>query len=311
MLTPALPRGGDQPAVHGWQADERAMVKGFCADEYSATSKTDLFAMFIDRGLAQWLQPGAYSALITMQSWMFLSAYESCGGARLIESDCHHAHLGARAFRRHWRRSGADGGLRVRAMRPSPGLPAAISGSDFRALRRTSTTGLLEAVSSQGEDLVRPYPARDFTKHPGQVDCLLAVSLRLFEQSCDCQHRGRSLTAARAWQLATMTRFVRCWHEVAAVRIGFGCTIAGCGRWSEQDGFPTTRAGTSDGGRAIMSSWLTGSAMAVIRAIVTYRPHGNSFDSNQEYILRRDHGCWSKVTLDVPAFAIFPAGFIF
>lgn len=39
-------------------------------------SKSDLFAMFIDRGF-KWCKPSAFNSMITMQTWMFLSSYES------------------------------------------------------------------------------------------------------------------------------------------------------------------------------------------------------------------------------------------
>lgn len=39
-------------------------------------SKSDLFAMFIERGFG-WLKDGAFNSMVTMQSWMFLSSYEN------------------------------------------------------------------------------------------------------------------------------------------------------------------------------------------------------------------------------------------
>ncbi|MBD1543938.1 BREX-1 system adenine-specific DNA-methyltransferase PglX [Arthrobacter sp. IA7] len=45
----------------------------FAKREYP-DSKSDLFAMFVERGL-EFAQTSAYSAMVTMQSWMFLSSY--------------------------------------------------------------------------------------------------------------------------------------------------------------------------------------------------------------------------------------------
>ncbi|MCG1034435.1 BREX-1 system adenine-specific DNA-methyltransferase PglX [Bacillus amyloliquefaciens] len=39
-------------------------------------SKSDLFAMFIERGF-NWLKEAAFNSMVTMQSWMFLSSYEN------------------------------------------------------------------------------------------------------------------------------------------------------------------------------------------------------------------------------------------
>lgn len=61
-------------------------------------SKSDLFAMFIERGF-DWCKPNGFNSMVTMQSWMFLSSYETMREKllrdRTIDSM---AHLGARAF---------------------------------------------------------------------------------------------------------------------------------------------------------------------------------------------------------------------
>ena len=74
-----------------------ARLKTFAQDNYP-NSKSDFFAMFIERNLDMAMQKGIV-AMITMQSWMFLSSFE-----KLRESilDNHTilsmAHLGPRAF---------------------------------------------------------------------------------------------------------------------------------------------------------------------------------------------------------------------
>ena len=71
---------------------------GAWAKENYPSSKSDLFAMFIERNLDLAMPAGAV-AMITMQSWMFLSSFESLRtrilGQNTIVSM---AHLGARAF---------------------------------------------------------------------------------------------------------------------------------------------------------------------------------------------------------------------
>ena len=61
-------------------------------------SKSDLFATFIERNLDLTMQGGAI-AMITMQSWMFLSSFEALRGRILNQHTIlSMAHLGARAF---------------------------------------------------------------------------------------------------------------------------------------------------------------------------------------------------------------------
>ncbi|MBY7659750.1 BREX-1 system adenine-specific DNA-methyltransferase PglX [Vibrio atlanticus] len=51
-----------------------SVVKEFAKKHYP-NSKSDLFAMFIERAF-KWLKPNGLNAQVTMQSWMFLSSYE-------------------------------------------------------------------------------------------------------------------------------------------------------------------------------------------------------------------------------------------
>ena len=68
------------------------------AKETYPNSKSDLFAMFIERNLDLAVRGGEV-AMITMQSWMFLSSFEALR-ARILNQHTivSMAHLGARAF---------------------------------------------------------------------------------------------------------------------------------------------------------------------------------------------------------------------
>lgn len=68
------------------------------AKENYPNSKSDLFAMFIDRNL-ELVNKGGTIAMITMQSWMFLSSFEALRSRILNQNTIlSMAHLGARAF---------------------------------------------------------------------------------------------------------------------------------------------------------------------------------------------------------------------
>lgn len=61
-------------------------------------SKSDLFAMFIERGF-NWCKDSGFNSMVTMQSWMFLSSYEAMREKLLQDRTIQTmAHLGARAF---------------------------------------------------------------------------------------------------------------------------------------------------------------------------------------------------------------------
>ena len=61
-------------------------------------SKSDLFAMFIERGF-EWCKPSGFNSMVTMQSWMFLSSFQAMREKLLTHRTINTmAHLGARAF---------------------------------------------------------------------------------------------------------------------------------------------------------------------------------------------------------------------
>ena len=77
----------------GMNADLKAWAK-----KIFPASKSDLFAMFIERGFG-WCKRAGFNSMVTMQSWMFLSSFEDMR-TKLLEdrSISTMAHLGARAF---------------------------------------------------------------------------------------------------------------------------------------------------------------------------------------------------------------------
>lgn len=74
-----------------------AALKDFAKKKFP-DSKSDLFAMFIERGFA-WCKDSGFNSMVTMQSWMFLSSYEAMREKLLKDRTIQTmAHLGARAF---------------------------------------------------------------------------------------------------------------------------------------------------------------------------------------------------------------------
>lgn len=74
-----------------------SVLDKFTKKEYP-NSKSDLFAVFVERGL-RWLEPQGFNAMVTMQSWMFLSSYEKMRASILnCNTILSMAHLGTRAF---------------------------------------------------------------------------------------------------------------------------------------------------------------------------------------------------------------------
>ncbi len=75
-----------------------ALLKAFASLNFSNT-KADLFAMFIEQGF-HLIKNYGYNAMVTMQSWMFLSSFEQMRHDLLSQKTIlTMAHLGPRAFR--------------------------------------------------------------------------------------------------------------------------------------------------------------------------------------------------------------------
>lgn len=74
-----------------------AALKEFAKKRFP-DSKSDMFAMFIERGF-DWCKITGFNSMVTMQSWMFLSSYEKMREKILQEHTIQTmAHLGSRAF---------------------------------------------------------------------------------------------------------------------------------------------------------------------------------------------------------------------
>lgn len=65
--------------------------------KYYPDSKTDLFAVFIEKCIS-YVEKMGYVAMITQHAWMFLSSYEKLRAKLLTKNTVNMAHLGPRAF---------------------------------------------------------------------------------------------------------------------------------------------------------------------------------------------------------------------
>jgi type II restriction/modification system DNA methylase subunit YeeA len=75
-----------------------SILKDFSRTQYPYT-KSDLFAMFIESGFEMAKEGIGFNAMVTMQSWMFLSSFEKCRELWMeTKTITTMAHLGARAF---------------------------------------------------------------------------------------------------------------------------------------------------------------------------------------------------------------------
>jgi type II restriction/modification system DNA methylase subunit YeeA len=176
-------------------------------------SKSDLFAMFMERGF-EWCKPSGFNSMVTMQSWMFLSSYEAMREKLLTQRTIQTmAHLGARAFAEI---SGEV--VQTTAFVFQEQRVLAFKPTFFR---------LIDGQEAEKEVALRTNQQRfdnttqdDFKKIPGSP---LAYWLR--KQTTDCFEMYPSVSNSFPVRSGIMTGndpvYLRLWFEVNLSKIGF------------------------------------------------------------------------------------------
>lgn len=283
----------------------KAMVKDlkdFAKEEYPDT-KADLFAMFIERGF-DYAEPRGYNAMVTMQSWMFLSSYEAFRQDlvenRTIQSM---AHLGARGFRE------------------LAGEVVQTTATVFCNLRLSKFKGVFHRVIEGDEDAksaaIRTQAARHDAIAQDEFKKIHGWPIAYFtsERVREIFQDGVALeTIAKPRQgLATgeNARFVRSWWEVGIDRIGLGMGSREEAQASGRRWFPYNKGGEFRkwyGNQEDVVDWEHDGAK--IRNCVDENGRQRSRPQNTETYFKRS-ASWSKVTSGSFVLRHFPQGSVY
>ena len=180
----------------------------------------DLCTSFIDRGFTLSAADG-YSAMVTMQSWMFLGSFEKLRGKILRNhSISSMAHLGTRAF-------GAIAGEVVSTTATVfANAKSEVKGAYFRLVDMGSEAekqaGLLEALADPDCGWFYRTAARDFAGIPGTPVVYWATKgvLDAFKNGVPISSIGQPRQGLATGENA---RFVRQWWEVSHAKEHFDC----------------------------------------------------------------------------------------
>lgn len=283
-------------------------LKNWAKDNYPE-SKSDLYAMFMERALELALPRGLMS-MINMQSWMFLSSYERLRQAIFTRSTLlTMAHLGERAF-------DTIGGAVVST---TAFIIAHAQQGDLAGEYIDLTSGrseaekkeaLLEAAVSAGSPVRYRVPQSGFSQIPGQAMGYW-VSQQVARTFADMPALGTIAKPRQGLATSDNGRFLRYWAEVSKARIGLGFTDRASARASAKRWFPCLKGGSyrkwygnndlmvnwEDDGREIMSfaGELYGSPTRTIKNIPFYF---------------REGATWSTISSDPLAMRYTPAGAI-
>ena len=176
-------------------------------------SKSDIYAMFIERG-RQAVKERGYLAFISMQSWMFLASFEKMRNWLLSNSNiAGMAHLGERAFDSIGGAVVSTTAFIVQALH-SPCAVGTYVNLTAGKNEKEKSQMLLAAASGRDTEYLYRTTDENFGKIPGNPIAYWASDpvINAFN-SCE----GISDKVRAAYGLITMdnNRFVREWHEVS------------------------------------------------------------------------------------------------
>ena len=280
-------------------------------------SKSDLFAAFIER-CADLTARGGASALITMQSWMFLSSYEKLRHSLLRHQQITSMlHLGARAF-------DSIGGEVVSSTAFVLSRQAAESLSDTSPrngvfIRLVDGTSEAEKIAATRNALTRRdrdsgyYLAsgEDFISIPGSP-----IVYWLSEKMRASFTIGRPLSDMAELREGMSTgdndTFMRAWWEVSAGRSAFGCGDLGRAEATGARWFPFNKGGAFRkwyGNQEYVVNWENGGETIRSYGIADFG-RARSRAQNTRYFFEPSIS-WSKISSGDPSFRSYPEAFTF
>ncbi|PXH80494.1 BREX-1 system adenine-specific DNA-methyltransferase PglX [Klebsiella pneumoniae] len=264
-------------------------------------SKSDLFAMFIERGFS-WLKDGAFNSMVTMQSWMFLSSYENMRtnilGKCTIETM---VHMG-------------NGVMKI-----AFGTNATV----FRNIHVPSYQGSFsyaenDDIDDEGypkkfpvkNDRLRTAAVDDFKKIPGSPIAywLPSEARDAFENSIKL---GDFAPAKQGLATADNDSFIRLWHEINFSRINFDASSCNDAKSSKYKWFPYNKGGSFRrwyGNQDYVVNWFNDGYE--IKSFVDDNGKQRSRPQNTQCYFRESVS-WSDVTSGNTSFRYFPSGFIY
>ena len=290
------------------------LLKDYVQDCYK-DGKADLFAAFMLRNL-RLIQPNALLGMITMQSWMFLSSFESLRKNLLAQHSIETmAHLGAGAFDsiggevvsttaftiRNGRSHGRGTYLRLVDVQGDANQAAACS--------RLLDMSRESAVSGNGAADTKPrmftVDQHDFAQIPGSpiVYWLSDAMRKTFTMGKPLEEVAKPRHGMATGNNEAMIRY---WHEISRRRFDRKRQDADSQLESDCAWFPYNKGGS-------YRKWY-GNQDYVLR----YDEYGRTlmkifpgFRPDNRLLFFRPAISWSKISSGDPSFRYFPSGFAF
>lgn len=292
--------------------NKEAVLKSYAVKEYP-DSKSDLFAIFMDVAIDRLCEHGKYG-MINMQSWMFLSSFETLR-KKVIENQQIDSllHLGSRTFdelsgevvqntafvisRREEgrpRTSNSDIDTEARG-RASSQYYRLIDGSSCNAKRD---------MFLAGENRHVVVDQKQFEQIPG-APIAYWVSDKIREIITNNLPLSAVCKPTQGLATADNGRFVRSWFEVSINSIGFGCKSAAASVASGRKFFPLNSGGT-------FRKWYGN-----LEFVLNWYNDGYELKSFPKAVVRNPDRyfipgiSWNRIASGDPSFRFVPDGVIF
>lgn len=283
----------------GMNADLKAWAK-----KTFPASKSDLFAMFMERGFG-WCKPAGFNSMVTMQSWMFLSSFEGMR-IKLLEDRTFStmAHLGARAFSE----------ISGEVVQTTAFVLQPLHVTGFRPV----FFRLVDGNEPAKDEALRTNQSRfdataqdEFKMIPGSPIAYWAPSqLRdLFGRSGAL---GEDLEVRQGLATSDNAKFLRYWAEVDLNRVGFDCSSRADAQNSKRRWFPHSKGGGYRkwyGNRDWLVDWEKDGA-AIKHSILTKYPYLKTpdFVAKNPTLYFQESITWTLISSGKTAFRHEPVG---
>ena len=288
---------------------------GAWAKDNYPNSKSDLFAMFIERNIDLSKKQGVV-AMITMQSWMFLSSFEALR-ARLVRQETllSMAHLGTKAF-------DSIGGevVSTTAFVLENTNKLDYKGGYLRLINGNSEADKEEAmlVAIQNNDCGWFYRASsaDFKKIPSSPIAYWATD-ELRKSFSNFLPLGDLVAAKSGMSTTNNDKFLRIWHEISYVDFKLDSVGATDARSSGKKWFPYIKGGTFRrwyGNLDYVVNWKDDGSE--IKDFVVNNPRDPNTTHWSRRIFNSDYFfqellAWSRISMGALSVRRYPKGMIF
>ena len=269
-------------------------------------SKADLFSAFIERGL-EFVPEYGFSAMVTMESWMFLSSFEKLRTRLLssltIQSMVHMPYLG---------KGGTSMGINfgTSAFASEKASNRSFKGQ-FCCVRyfETNEEGVPHQFPPKNERLTRASSS-DFAKVPGSPIAywLSDAARELFEGGLQI---GSIATSRVGMATGDNERFVRVWSEISFLGIGLGFSNRSAASDSGLRWFPYSNGGEARKWYANyihVVNWENDGAILQTELHESGRIRAHNFNLDKIF---KPGLTWSLINSAFSAIRVLPEGFLF